>query len=196
MSFTPSPFWVLHVNSVSGYSGPDATNLYGISGGVKYNYGNYSPFNGDGTAAPPDVLVTNVNSTAGISGVTKAGRILFLVGVFLGNGEPAIAPDVMDMSNAENQVNFRPEIGQTFYIGLGHTNGGAFQNFYVPKNATRVFFGFADAWHFHGGPSWYNDNPGALLVNASIDQPVPEPATALLVALPLLGFALYRRKRA
>jgi hypothetical protein len=173
--------------------------MYGASGGIKYNYGNYSPFGGDGTAAPPDVVVTNVTSTAGISGVTKTGRILFLVGVFLGSDEPPVAPAAVDMTGAENQVDFHPAIGQTFYIGLGHTTTGTLQNFYAPSDATRVFFGFADGWHFQGGPSWYNDNSGALLVNASIDDPptgAPEPASVVLISLPLLAFVVYRRKRA
>jgi hypothetical protein len=191
MSFAPSPFWVLHVNSVSGYSGAE----YGARGGVKYNGGAYSPFGGDGTVAPSDVLVSSVNSTAGISGVNKAGRILFLVGVFLGDAEPTVAPAAMDMSNAENQVNFTPQIGQTFYIGLGTTKSGTLQNFYAPQNATRVFFGFADAWHFHNEPSWYNDSLGALVVNASMDTQTPEPASLALVAVPLLAFAAYRRMR-
>jgi hypothetical protein len=197
--FAPSSFWVLHVNSVTGYSGADAVYRYGNTGGIKYNYGAYSPFGGDGTAAPPDVTVSNINSTAGISAVTKTGRMLFLVGVFLGDAEPTVAPAAMNMENAENQVNFRPQIGQTFYIGLGRTTGGTLQNFYAPAGASRLYMGFADGWHFHGGPSWYNDNSGALLVNLAMDQytTTPEPASTALVALPLLAFAAYwRRKRA
>jgi hypothetical protein len=178
IAFTPDPYLVLHFPS--------------ITGGVGY-------WSGSGYAGPEGfdtggLLHTNVSSTNGISGISMDNRVLFLVGVFLGGAQPATAPTSLNANNANNQVNFHPVLGQTFFIGDGHTAGGVMQNFFVPTGATHLYLGFADAWQFQGAPSWYGDNFGALNVSVSTSSQIPDPATVWLVAAPL-GFLWYRSRR-
>lgn len=179
VNFTPQPYLVLHVQDVSG--------------GIAYN--------GSGVYAPADghrdeLNTTNLDSTAGISGLIKNNRMLFLVGVFLDNNVPVVAPPRLDATNADNVLNFFPMLGQTFFIGDGFTDSGQQQNFWSPEGATRVYFGFLDGWQFSGVPSWYSDNEGQLTMNFAMDQTAPEPAALSLVALPLAYLLWRRRKRA
>jgi Ca2+-binding RTX toxin-like protein len=119
-------------------------------------------------ATPPDggsKYDTGVNGFEGISGVSGEGE-MFLVGVFLGGGEPFGAPPApMEHFDAEakSKLWFTPELGQVFFIGDGRA-GGRLQRFVPPKNASRLFLGFADALGFGGDPGYYDDNTGHLRV--------------------------------
>lgn len=183
-SFAPDPYLVLHFDS--------------ITGGVGYN-DTAGTTSGDGFSDQRyggNLISTNVRSTAGLSGLSKTNRVLFLVGVFLGPTLPTTAPAAVNYNGADDQLNFRPAIGQTFFIGNGITTAGLTQNFYVPQDATTLYLGFADGWLFQGSPSWYGDNNGALSATLSMDTyTTPDPATAWLVIAPLAGLWYRSRRR-
>lgn len=184
-SFAPDPYLVLHFDSITGGVGYNATA--GTSAGDGFSGQMY------GTS----LVSTNISSTAGLSGLTKTNRVLFLVGVFLSPTAPTTTAASLNFDGADDQLNFRPAIGQTFFIGNGLTTGGIAQNFYVPQGATRLYLGFADGWLFDGSPSWYGDNHGALTATLSVDPYVhqPDPATAWLVIAPLAGLWYRSRRR-
>lgn len=190
VSFTPDPYLVLRFDSIV----PS-----GDGGGIWYNMtsGGAGPEGFTNQPYESTVLSTNVDSTAGISGISKTNNIMFLVGVFLGPDEPLVAPPALNYDSANSQVNFAPMIGQTFFIGDGFTDSSVQQNFYVPAGATRLFLGFVDAWNFQGAPSWYGDNYGQVTATFHFDNytpGVPDPATAWLVAVPLAA-VWYRARR-
>jgi hypothetical protein len=90
-------------------------------------------------------------------------RSVFLVGVFLGDAEPANpAPERLDFTQTCPDVctvdRIEPELGQTFFIGMG----GEAPEYVVPDGATRLFLGFADGYFTHGAPGWYGNNSGQL----------------------------------
>ncbi len=66
-----------------------------------------------------------------------------------------------------------------FFVGDGltGTGSGATQVFHVPAGATRVFFGFADAYQFGNPispPGYYDDNVGELDVEFDVTSgPTP-----------------------
>ncbi len=112
---------------------------------------------------------TDVSSYRGISGITHSSRTMFLVGVFLGDAEPADpAPARLDASNANTTAAFQPLLYQTFFIGDGLTSGGAAQEFAIPAGATRLYLGIADAAAFQGTPGYYEDNSGSVKINWEI----------------------------
>lgn len=115
----------------------------------------------DTTAAGTTEDSTNILSFGGISGIVHNDRAVFLVGVFLTDDEPGDpAPSVTDYTYvcpAGCAVStIAPEIGQTFFIGLG----GESPVYLVPVGATRLFLGIADAFRTHGAPGWYDNNNG------------------------------------
>jgi hypothetical protein len=75
------------------------------------------PFHGpDGDTT---YTLTNVSSSGGISGI-RDSKTLFLVGVFLGDAEPADpAPSVLDFTGGENFAQLAPALDQTFFVGDG-----------------------------------------------------------------------------
>lgn len=172
-------------------------------------------FNGDAaTAHGPDGirwhdvtdLSTNISSVGSISGIMRNQSVLFIVGVFLGPSLPASAPARLDSNcmpiaggpcgDAQNVVDFRPQLGQTFFVGDGLTAGGARQRFFVPSGATRFYLGFEDGWNFTGASSWYDDNVGAFTVNYDYASAAPEPSTFVLLGGGLLlAGVLLRKKR-
>ena len=147
---------------------------------------------------------TNINAPGnGISGITFAGRDLFLVGVFLDNNTPSgpgPANWVYNTNYADNATVYSPGIAQVFDIGNGLTGGpndppGVVQTYNIPVTATRLFIGFADSDGFAGAPGWYNDNTGSISGNVILSlDPAPEPGTMLLMALGFAGLARLRRK--
>lgn len=177
---TPDPYLVLYFpnmtgqvsyNSTSGHlNGPDGLDT--------------SP--GSATPTGRDTLIASAN---GIAGISKSDRLMFLVGVFLGAGAPNnnTGYENNNYDDGDLRTEFRPVIGQTFYIGDGRTSTGQLQRFYVPDGATRLYLGFADGDSFAGAPSYYDDNGGAFTVTANFDSAVPEPGTMVLVSLALLG---------
>lgn len=121
------------------------------------------PYKGpQGTAAGN----TDVSSWRGISGIVDGGNGMFLVGVFLPDGEPAPpAPPRLDFTAKEGFGKIAPLIGQTFFIG-----DGAGRRYEVPASATRLYVGFADSYngeYFQGQPGYYDNNGGRLEVVAS-----------------------------
>ncbi|HXG75599.1 MAG TPA: HYR domain-containing protein [Gaiellaceae bacterium] len=112
---------------------------------------------GDG-AGPTDVA-----SWRGISGIVHRRNGMFLVGVFVGDGEPrGAAPPRLDFTNGERFDRLAPALGQTFFIGDGRG-----RSFEAPVGATRLFVGFADGFLYQGPPGWYGNNAGLLEVVAS-----------------------------
>jgi hypothetical protein len=110
---------------------------------------------------------SNITALQGISGIIHDTKVMFLAGVFLDDSEPADpAPDTIDFSEMEYDVDIHPSLKQVFFIGDGltGTGEGEVQEFFIPEGATRLFFGFADAYNFTGAPGFYNDNSGKLTV--------------------------------
>lgn len=106
---------------------------------------------------------TNVESWLGISGILHAKNGMFLVGVFLGDTEPASpAPPRLDFTHRSGFETLAPAIGQTFLIGDGKG-----RRYVVPTTATRLYVGFADAAGYQGRPGWYGNNAGQLEVVAT-----------------------------
>ena len=205
---TPSNLWVVSFPSITGTVG-----FSGLAGDSRYasGPGGIRHAELDNGAAP--WLSTNVTNTyrtaAGspdvfetltISGIQKMDRVIFLVGVFWGPGLTT-APAARNEDNADNQMVVHPLLGQTFYIGTGQTDLGAVRRFYAPIGATKLALGFADGWQFGTddgggvGPGWYGDNWGSLTATVELDSHNPEPATFVLIGLPLIGGWFVRRKR-
>jgi hypothetical protein len=106
---------------------------------------------------------TDVASWRGISGIVHGRNGMFLVGVFVGEGEPAQpAPARLDFTASERFERIAPAIGQTFLIGDGRG-----RQFVAPDGATRLFVGFADGFLYQGPPGWYGNNAGSLEVVAA-----------------------------
>lgn len=112
---------------------------------------------------------TNLNSLNGISGIIH-GKAMFLVGVFLDDREPLVAPPPLDFRLNDNFTSIAPVVGQTFFIGDGltGTGSGTPQRFVIPATATRVFLGFAEGANFSGTPGGYDDNEGLLAATFEI----------------------------
>lgn len=110
---------------------------------------------------------TDILAANGIAGIVDHQKTQFLVGVFLGNANPARPPARLDFSDAAQGSSFAelsPALGQPFYIGDGMTPSGLQQRFVIPPGATRLYLGFADAFSFQGPPGAYADNTGGLSV--------------------------------
>ena len=116
-----------------------------------------------GSFAPDPSSITAVGSISGISSADNGGG--YLVGVFLADTVPAGPPPAtLDFTGDRDFASLSPALAQTFFIGDGRTATGRPQRFHVPTGATRLFFGFADAWFFEGPPGFYADNSGSLKV--------------------------------
>jgi hypothetical protein len=74
------------------------------------------------------------------------------------------APTRLDFTKRERYRTLAPRIGQTFFVGDG--KGRIVR---VPRGATRLFLGFADAYSgglfYHGHPGYYGNNRGHLCVH-------------------------------
>jgi hypothetical protein len=105
----------------------------------------------------------DVESWRGISGIVDAKNCMFLIGVFVGDGEPALpAPPRLDFTDRERFDTLAPLLGQTFFIGDGKG-----RRYVVPAGATRLYVGFAEAFFCQGKPGYYGNNAGRLEVVAS-----------------------------
>lgn len=132
---------------------------------------------------------TDVDGQAesGIGGVTHPSKTMFLVGTFLDDSSSgASPPGKSDAAAAERRTMPAPALRTTFFIGdgLSGTGAGERQSFTIPKGATRLFLGFADAWDGTSmtGRSWaYFDNSGGL----SVDYRVTGSASPLAGVAPV-----------
>jgi len=116
---------------------------------------------------------THVLSLQGISGIKHNSKSMFLVGVFVDDSVPADpAPPLLDVSGANDVVEFAPLLNQSFFVGDGRTASGQIQEFHAPAGATRVFFGFAETLGFTGPglSDALGDNGGALSASYTIRQ--------------------------
>jgi hypothetical protein len=148
-----------------------------------------SPLYGaDGALAPsPCYNVSNIPNPVGpFSGFLGTDFGGALVGVFLGDTSPAVAPPTLHFyfSNSSQggvQTNFltqTPKIGQVFFLGDGltGTGTGTIQKFFVPPTATHLYLGYIDSCTqtTPGVPGCYTGNAGSLSVTARLQQYVPD----------------------
>lgn len=113
-----------------------------------------------------DAFSTDLESWEGISGLIHGSRSVFLVGVFLGDAEPADpAPKRLDFTDrcelSCDDARIEPKLGQTFFIGAG---GADRPRYVAPDGATRLFLGLADGYFTTGLPGWYGNNSGGWTV--------------------------------
>lgn len=112
-------------------------------------------------------------------------------------GQPA--PAALPAWDANNPQCQAPGLYQVFFVGDGRAGrddaAGALLTFTAPAQAIRLYLGFVDASNFVGTSAYYFDNPGS--VSATVVLAVPEPQTAALMGLGLLGvgIAAWRRGR-
>ena len=112
---------------------------------------------------------TDINSYDGISGIVHRRNGMFLVGVLLTEKPPSDpAPKRLDFTKNERFRMLAPQVGQTFFIGDGEG-----RSFRVPRGATRLFLGFADAFSiekgfYQGDPGYYSNNGGQLCVRVQV----------------------------
>lgn len=107
---------------------------------------------------------TDVSSYGGISGIVHRHNGMFLVGVFLTDDPPSKhAPPILDFTERNRFRSLAPRVGQTFLVGDGRG-----RTYRVPPGATRLFLGFADAYHYQGPPGWYDNNAGQLTVTVEV----------------------------
>ena len=113
---------------------------------------------------------TAITAFNGIAGVVHADRTLFVVGVFVGDDQPT-QPDtaVVDLSDADEDEEQEPGLGEPFFIGDGETGDGETQEVVVPDGARTLYLGFADGFGFAGTPGAYGDNDGSVAIEVSVD---------------------------
>jgi len=152
--------------------------LSGVSGTVSANKLETVVAGPDGYPASMG-FTTALSSVGGISGIVDSSHLgdFALLGLFTGSTVPNhSAPGREDYTNLQNNASFSPLVDQTFFIGDGKTSAGVVQTFNIPSGATKLYLGFGDAGGssagpFHGTPSIYNDNTGALAATVNISVP-------------------------
>ncbi len=103
-------------------------------------------------------MLGSVNHLSSIIAPVKS-----LVAVFMDDSpfnSRSAAPTSLGFSTEalRNFSEFKPQIGQTFYIGNGQTTTGLPQSFVVPNGSTRLYLGIMDEY------DWSN-NLGELAVD-------------------------------
>lgn len=150
---TQPPGWRLPVGSARVVTFPSVTGTVSPISGER-------PYNGPGGDGTAGLGPTDIASWRGISGIVDRKNGMFLVGVFLGKGEPRLpAPDRLDFTGRERFDTLEPALGQTFFIGDGRG-----RRYAVPDTATRLYLGFADGYFYKGQPGWFGNNAGRLKV--------------------------------
>lgn len=139
---------------------------------------------------------TDVSGFGNIPPIVVFGHQMFLAGMFLTDAAPTSpAPYASVYAGGDDFLLDTPLIQQVFFIGDGLSPDGQIQLHRVPKGATRLFFGFVDAFGYEGSPGWYDDNVGALNINASITAvPEPLPVQMAIVSLALLAWSLRKNQ--
>jgi hypothetical protein len=165
-----------------------------VVGGISFFNGFGAPLFGPGGNGASG---SSLSAFGGIS--SYVGPQGPLVGVFLGDDVPSgAAPAGLDFRPGAVGIDFTslsPAIGQVFYIGDGRTALGALQSFIAPSDATRLYFGIPDGFGFGGAPGAYDDNDGSYRIRIGVNQTpmIPEPGSAVLLALGLAGLLAFRR---
>jgi HYR domain len=153
---TMPPGWRLPAGTGRVVAFPSVTGTVNPIAGV-------TPYNGPEGDGARGTGAMDVESWRGISGLLDAKNCMFLVGVFIGDGEPALpAPPRLDFTDRERFDTLAPLVGQTFFIGDGKG-----RRYLVPDGATRLYVGFAEAFFCAGKPGYYGNNAGRLEVVAS-----------------------------
>ncbi|MBE9030205.1 PTPA-CTERM sorting domain-containing protein [filamentous cyanobacterium LEGE 11480] len=153
------------------------------------------PNSADGSCVSGATNIQTISDN-GIAGVFHNSRTMFLVGLFLADETPTGTPVQADLSGQESQETITTSLAVPFYVGDGLTEDLKPQNFLVPDTATRLFFGFADAFAFSGLPGFYSDNSGELEVDFAIQQtPNSIPTPFMLPSLVGLSVSCLRRKK-
>lgn len=143
---------------------PDVTGEWSHAGPMVSADG-HTPDEVHECGGPPPCTVLPTN---GLSGLSDAARFWYLVGVFIGPGEPSGNPPAsLDFTDRHEFQALAPEPDQVFFIGDGRTSDGTLQRFRVPDGATRLYLGMADICQPPGEPACYFDNEGSLEVTAS-----------------------------
>ena len=118
---------------------------------------------------------TGIDPTDGLAGLATHANGM-LVGVFLDGHEHDSghsAPAPLDFhSLGEGFERLSPAIDQPFFIGDGLSATGAVQQFLVPDAARTLVLGVVDGTHFHGSPSAYADNIGAITAHVAVQDHV------------------------
>jgi hypothetical protein len=112
---------------------------------------------------------TSISAAGVISGISSSHGVGHLVGVFLPDANPeGPPPGNLDFGDDYDFAALCPAMRQTFFIGDGHTSDGEVQRFGVPRGATRLYLGFADAWGFRHDPGYYSDTSGSLEITVGL----------------------------
>lgn len=115
---------------------------------------------------------TRINSAGGFSGIVDQGSTQFLVGVFVADRAPRVAPRAINFGRGgvgHDFASLSPQLGQVFFIGDGHARGRE-QTFVVPPGATTLYLGIADAYAFQGDPGMYGDNKGGFRLSLTVSD--------------------------
>jgi hypothetical protein len=123
-------------------------------------------FGPDGdTGGCGDASYGTIEGAAIVSGIRSKDRGGYLIGVFLPErgkeGAPAAS---LDFERNYDFTRIAPSLGQLFFIGDGRTVSDRLQRFDIPRGATRLYLGIADARGFRGPPGFHDDNYGRLRI--------------------------------
>ncbi|MEM9839732.1 MAG: hypothetical protein AAF830_11340 [Pseudomonadota bacterium] len=145
---------------------------------------------------------SNVDGSAGISGIVSPGQ-LFFAGVFIDSGNPpssgSTPADLDFFSIGTDFTSLAPALNQAFFIGNGLTSTFQVQEFLIPDSADTLVLGFIDAFAFTGAPGFYDDNTGSLSGDFEItggSAPVPVPGALPLMVAGLAIGAMRQRAKA
>jgi hypothetical protein len=122
---------------------------------------NFCPWNDsckDGGADGSKGFTLIVNQK-GMAGIADFKRKAFLTGVFVNDSYIAEELNWIDFTDHENYLQWGPDLQYPFYIGDGLTNKGVTQQILVPKDAEKLYLGFADCV---GSPENYSDDKGNI----------------------------------
>jgi hypothetical protein len=158
-----------------------------VGGAWACNSGPLYGADGATSSSPSCYNVSNITGPVGtFSGFLGSDFGGALVGVFLGDALPAVAPPTLrfyfsNSSQGGLQTDFltlAPKIGQVFFIGDGltGTGTGTVQTFFVPPTATHLYLGYIDSCTqtTPGVPGCYTGNAGSLSVTARLQQYIPD----------------------